>query len=156
MTMKTGLVEKNRKTIAENLSRFLAGTFTLYLKTHFFHWNVTGAQFISLHELFEKQYNELFLAADVIAERIRSLGFPAPGTYAQFEKLSAVKETVKIPKAAEMIQDLLNDHETLTREARDFFGMVDDAEDEATADLLTERIEAHEKAAWMLRSLLEK
>lgn len=150
-----GLTEKDRHGIADGLSRLLASTFTLYLKTHYFHWNVTGMQFVSLHELFDKQYNELFLAVDVIAERIRALGFPAPGTYTAYQKLSLVQEAKNIPKAQGMIQELLNDHETITRNARELFELAEKAGDEATLDLITDRLDEHEKNAWMLRSLLE-
>lgn len=150
-----GLNEKNRTAIANGLSGLLASTFTLYLKTHYFHWNVTGAQFVSLHELFEKQYLELFEAVDIIAERIRALGFPAPGTYTDYAKLSLVKESKAIPKAQEMIHQLLKDQEIIARNARELFEVAEKCKDDASSDLLTERLEAHEKNAWMLRALLE-
>jgi starvation-inducible DNA-binding protein len=150
-----GISEKDRARIAEGLSRLLADTFTLYLKTHNFHWNVTGPTFRTLHLMFEEQYNELWLALDAIAERIRALGFPAPGTYAQYAKLSSIKETTGIPEAKEMVKILVQGHEAVARTAREFFPVVDKNDDEPTADLLTQRMQVHEKTAWMLRSLLE-
>lgn len=150
-----GVNEKDRHGIADGLSRLLASTFTLYLKTHYFHWNVVGMQFVSLHELFDKQYNELFLAVDVIAERIRALGFHAPGTYTEYQKLSLVQEAKSLPPASEMIRELLTDHEIITRNARELFDLAEKAGDEATLDLITDRLDEHEKSAWMLRSLLE-
>lgn len=151
-----GINETDRKEIAEGLSRLLADSYTLYLKTHNFHWNVTGPMFQTLHLLFETQYTELALAVDFIAERIRALGFPAPGTYADYSRLSSIPETMGIPKAEEMIQLLLEGQEAVTRTARSLFPVVDKAADEPTADLLTQRMQLHEKNAWMLRSLLEK
>ncbi|MCM2280958.1 MAG: DNA starvation/stationary phase protection protein [Bdellovibrionaceae bacterium] len=155
MTVNIGISESDRKEIAEGLSRLLADTYTLYLKTHNFHWNVTGPMFQTLHLMFETQYNELALAVDLIAERIRALGFPAPGTYVEFSKLSSIKETVGVPNAHDMIRLLVEAQEAVVRTARSFFSTVDRVSDEATADLLTQRMQLHEKTAWMLRSLLE-
>lgn len=156
MKIDIGIPEKDRKAIAIGLSRLAADNFTLYLKTHFFHWNVTGPMFQTLHLMFETQYNELWLASDAIAERIRALGFPAPGTYEDFSKLTVIKSTKGVPKAVEMIKQLVSGHEATVRTARALFTIVDAANDEATADLLTQRIQIHEKTAWMLRSLLEQ
>ena len=151
-----GIKDKDRKAIAHGLSRLLADTYTLYLKTHNFHWNVTGPMFQTLHLMFETQYNELALAVDLIAERIRALGYPAPGTYSEYAKLSSIKETAGVPKAAKMIELLVEGQEAVTRTARSVFPLVDKVNDEPTADLLTQRMQLHEKNAWMLRSLLEK
>jgi starvation-inducible DNA-binding protein len=156
MKIDIGIDEKDRNEIAAGLGKLLADTYTLYLKTHNFHWNVTGPMFQTLHLMFETQYNELALAVDAIAERIRSLGAPAPGTYAEFVRLSSIKETPGVPKAEEMIRLLVEGQEAVVRTARSLFSVVDKADDEATADLLTQRIQLHEKTAWMLRSLLEK
>ncbi|HEY9811513.1 MAG TPA: Dps family protein [Halomicronema sp.] len=156
MKIDIGIEEKTRSEIAEGLSRLLADTYSLYLKTHNFHWNVTGPMFQTLHLMFETQYNELALAVDLIAERIRALGFPAPGTYSEFSRLSSIKETPGVPKAKEMIRLLVDDHETVARTARSLFPTVDEASDEPSADLLTQRLQVHEKTAWMLRSLLEE
>ena len=150
-----GIPEKERARIAEGLSKLLADTFTLYLTTHNFHWNVKGPMFQTLHLMFEVQYNELWLALDAIAERIRALGFPAPGTYAQYSKLSSIKETQGVPEAKEMIAILVSGQEAVARTARKIFPVVDKSSDEPTADLLTQRMQVHEKTAWMLRSLLE-
>jgi starvation-inducible DNA-binding protein len=155
MNIDIGINEKDRAEIAIGLSKLLADTYSLYLKTHNFHWNVTGPMFQTLHLMFETQYNELALAVDLIAERIRSLGLPAPGTYSEFARLSSIRETSGIPKAEEMIQILVEGQEAIVRTARSIFPVVEDASDEATADLLTQRIQLHEKTAWMLRSLLE-
>ncbi len=149
-----GISEAQRKAIAEGLSRLLADTYTLYLKTHNFHWNVTGPMFNTLHLMFEGQYNELALAVDQIAERIRSLGFHAPGSYAAFAKLSSVPEAEDNPSAEEMIQQLAEGQEIVVRTAREIFPAADEANDEPTADLLTQRMQIHEKTAWMLRSML--
>jgi starvation-inducible DNA-binding protein len=154
-TIDIGIKEESRKQIADGLSRVLADTYTLYLKTHNFHWNVTGPMFQTLHLMFETQYNELALAVDLIAERIRALGYPAPGTYSDYAKLSSIKETAGVPKAEEMIRLLVEGQEAVVRTARSIFPIVDDAHDEPTADLLTQRMQVHEKTAWMLRSLLE-
>jgi starvation-inducible DNA-binding protein len=150
-----GIAEGERRKIAEGLSRLLADTFTLYLTTHNFHWNVKGPMFQTLHVMFEQQYNELWLALDAIAERIRALGFPAPGTYAEYAKLSSIRETTGVPEAKQMISTLVSGHEAVARTARKIFPVVDKASDEPTADLLTQRLQVHEKTAWMLRSLLE-
>lgn len=154
--MDIGIAEKDRKKIAEGLSRLLADTYTLYLKTHYFHWNVTGPMFNTLHLMFEAQYNELALAVDLIAERIRSLDFYAPGTYRDFAKLTSIKESETVPKASDMIRELVSGHEAVVRTARSIFPIVEKASDEASADLLTQRLQLHEKTAWMLRSLLEQ
>jgi starvation-inducible DNA-binding protein len=151
-----GIKDRDRKAIADGLSRLLADTYTLYLKTHNFHWNVTGPMFQTLHLMFETQYNELALAVDQIAERIRALGYPAPGTYADYVKLSSIKETAGVPKAEKMIALLVEGQEAVARTARSVFPVVDKANDEPTADLLTQRMQIHEKNAWMLRSLIEK
>jgi len=156
MDIDIGIEKKDREAIAQGLSRLLADTYTLYLKTHNFHWNVTGPMFQTLHLMFETQYNELALAVDLIAERIRSLGFPAPGTYKQFVDLSSIKETPGVPHATDMISLLVEGQEAVVRTARSVFPLVDNVNDEATADLLTQRMQVHEKTAWMLRSLLEK
>lgn len=149
-----GIDEKDRKEIAAGLSRLLADTYTLYLQTHNFHWNVTGPLFSSLHLMFEQQYTELALAVDVIAERIRALGLPAPGTYAEFVELSSIRETRGTPKAEAMIEILVEGQEAVIRTARSLFPTLDRVHDEPTADLLTQRMQVHEKTAWMLRSLL--
>ncbi len=151
-----GIAPNTRQEIAQGLSRFLADSYTLYLKTHNFHWNVTGPMFQTLHLLFETQYTELALAVDLIAERIRALGFPAPGTYSEYAKLSSIPETPGVPKAKEMIQLLVEGQEAVVKTARSLFPIVDSANDEVTADLLTQRMQIHEKNAWMLRSLLEE
>ena len=156
MNIDIGINEKDRAEIANELSKLLADTYSLYLKTHNFHWNVTGPMFQTLHLMFETQYNELALAVDLVAERIRALGFPAPGTYSEFARLSSIRETSGAPKAEEMIQLLVEDQEAIVRTARSVFPAAEKASDEATADLLTQRIQLHEKTAWMLRSLLEK
>jgi starvation-inducible DNA-binding protein len=150
-----GIDAKDREAIVAGLSRLLADTYTLYLKTHNFHWNVTGPMFQTLHLMFEGQYTELALAVDAIAERIRSLGFPAPGTYSDYAKLTSIPETTGVPKAQEMIRLLVEGQESVVRTARSIFAVVDKAHDEPTADLLTQRMQVHEKSAWMLRSLLE-
>ena len=155
MTIDIGIARKDRESIARNLSKLLADTYSLYLKTHNFHWNVTGPMFNTLHLMFETQYNELWLANDQIAERIRSLGYPAPGTYAEYVKLASIKETPGQPKADEMVRLLVEGNEAVVRTARTVFPAVDKAGDEPTADLLTQRMQIHEKNAWMLRSLLE-
>jgi starvation-inducible DNA-binding protein len=150
-----GLSDSERAAIAEGLSRVLADTYTLYLKTHNFHWNVTGPMFRSLHLMFEEEYMELAAAVDLLAERIRALGKFAPGSYAQFGKLASLDEAPDAPpEAMEMVRQLAEDHEAVARTAREVFPTADDADDEATADLLTQRLQAHEKMAWMLRSVL--
>ncbi|MDR0673929.1 MAG: DNA starvation/stationary phase protection protein [Zoogloeaceae bacterium] len=149
-----GIREQDRAKIAAGLSSLLADTYTLYLKTHNFHWNVVGPMFNTLHLMFETQYNELALAVDLVAERIRALGHPAPGSFGEFAKLTAIPETKGVPKAEEMVALLVAGHETVARTARKLFPAVDAANDEPTADLLTQRMQEHEKTAWMLRSLL--
>ena len=151
-----GIPEASRQEIAEGLSRLLADTYSLYLKTHNFHWNVTGPMFQTLHLMFETQYTELALAVDLIAERIRALGFPAPGTYSAYAKLSSIEETPGVPKAQDMIRLLVEGQESVARTARSIFPIADQVNDEPTADLLTQRLQVHEKTAWMLRSLLEE
>ena len=149
-----GMADGQRVAIANGLARLLADTYTLYLKTHNFHWNVTGPQFNSLHLMFETQYNELALAVDLIAERIRALGEPAPGSYSAFAKLSSIKEADGVPKADEMVRILAEDQLAVVRTARAVFPLADAARDEPTADLLTQRMQVHEKTAWMLRANL--
>ncbi len=155
MKIDIGIEASKRKQIAAGLSRVLADTYTLYLKTHNFHWNVTGRMFQTLHLMFETQYNELALAVDLVAERIRALGLPAPGSYRKFSELSAIKEDDGVPKADTMIRRLVEGHETVARTAREVFRAAEDANDQPTCDLLTQRMQVHEKTAWMLRSLLE-
>ncbi len=151
-----GISEKDRGAIAEGLSRLLADTYTLYLTTHNFHWNVTGPMFNTLHLMFMTQYTELWNAVDPVAERIRSLGHSAPGSYAQFSSLASIKDAPAIPpKALEMVRILVDGHEAVARTARSIFPLADKAHDEPTADLLTQRLTVHEQTAWMLRSLLE-
>ena len=156
MAIDIGISEEDRKSIVDGLSRLLSDTYVLYLKTHNFHWNVTGPMFRTLHLMFEEQYNELALAVDSIAERIRALGYPAPGTYKQFVKLATIKEVEGVPNATEMVRHLVAAQEATARTARKLFPVVDAANDQPTADLLTQRLEVHEKTAWMLRSLLEE
>ncbi|MCG8378178.1 MAG: DNA starvation/stationary phase protection protein [Proteobacteria bacterium] len=155
MEINIGITEEQREKIAEGLSRLLADSYTLYLKTHNFHWNVTGPMFTTLHTLFETHYTELAMAVDEIAERIRALGMPAPGSYKQFAELSAIEEETGTPNAEDMIKQLIEGQETVVRTARSVFPLVDEANDEPSADLLTQRMQIHEKNAWMLRSLLE-
>ena len=155
MAVNIGIAEEERRAIAEGLSKLLADTYTLYLKTHNFHWNVTGPMFQTLHLMFEQQYTELSTAVDVIAERIRALGFPAPATYSEFARLSSIGEENGVPPADRMIRALVEGQEAVVRTARSIFPVVDRAHDEPTADLLTQRMQVHEKTAWMLRSLLE-
>ncbi|AUH52768.1 DNA starvation/stationary phase protection protein [Chromobacterium sp. ATCC 53434] len=154
--MDIGINEQDRQRIAEGLSRLLADSYTLYLKTHNFHWNVTGPMFNTLHLMFETQYNELSLAVDAVAERIRALGHYAPGSYADYARLTSIAEANGVPKAEDMIRQLVDGHETVCRTARSIFEVVDHAGDEPSADLLTQRLQVHEKTAWMLRSMLEK
>jgi starvation-inducible DNA-binding protein len=151
-----GISEKDRSEIVKGLSRLLADTYTLYITTHNFHWNVTGPQFNTLHTMFMTQYTELWNAVDPIAERIRALGFPAPGSYAAYAELSAIPDAPATPpKAREMIEILVKGHETVARTAREVFEIVEKANDQPSADLLTQRLDIHEKTAWMLRVLLE-
>lgn len=154
-TIDIGIDEASRAEIAEGLSRLLADTYTLYLKTHNYHWNVVGPMFNTLHLMFETQYNELALAVDQIAERIRALGVPAPGTYREFAKLSSVPEDTDAPDATEMLRRLVEGQETVARTARSVFPIAEKANDQPTADLLTQRMQVHEKTAWMLRSMLQ-
>jgi starvation-inducible DNA-binding protein len=154
MKIDIGIGAEDRKAIAEGLSRLLADTYTLYLKTHNFHWNVEGPLFNTLHLMFEQQYTELAKAVDLIAERIRALGFPAPGSYSAFSRLASVKEAGDVvPEAPEMIRQLARDQEQVAKTAREIFPIVEKAGDEPTADLLTQRMQIHEKTAWMLRSM---
>jgi starvation-inducible DNA-binding protein len=155
MQINIGIATNERQEIARALSRVLADTYTLYLKTHNFHWNVTGPMFQTLHLMFETQYNELALAVDLVAERIRALGVSAPGTYKKFAELSAIDEDEGVPNAEEMIRLLVQGHETAARTAREAFRPAEGASDQPTCDLLTQRMQMHEKTAWMLRSLLE-
>lgn len=150
-----GIKAEDRQKVAKGLSAFLADSYTLYLMTHNFHWNVTGPHFNSLHLMFMAQYTEQWAALDLIAERIRALGHPAPGTYHQFSQLASIKEVEGIPKAMAMVQHLVEANEATARTARKLFKEVEAANDQPTADLLTQRLEVHEKTAWMLRSLLE-
>ncbi len=152
-----GISDQQRKEIAQGLSKLLADTYTLYLTTHNFHWNVTGPMFNTLHSMFMTQYTELWNAVDPIAERIRALGFPAPGSYAQFAKLSSLTDVPESPpKAMQMVQILVKGNEAVARTAREVFALVSAADDQPSADLLTQRMDIHEKTAWMLRSLLEE
>ena len=155
MAIDIGISEEDRKSIVEGLSRLLSDTYVLYLKTHNFHWNVSGPMFRTLHLMFEEQYNELALAVDSIAERIRALGFPAPGTYSTYARLSSIKEEEGVPCAEDMIKQLVQGQEAVVRTARGIFPLLDKVSDEPTADLLTQRMQVHEKTAWMLRALLD-
>ncbi len=150
-----GIPKAQRKLLADGLSRLLADEYTLYLKTHNFHWNVTGPMFNTLHLMFEGQYTELATAVDVIAERIRALGEPAPGSYQAFGKLSSIAEANGVPNAKEMIRQLVVGQEAVVKTARSIVPVAESANDEPTLDLLTQRMQIHEKNAWMLRSLLE-
>ena len=154
MDIDIGINKKDRTKIADGLSHLLADSYTLYLTTHNFHWNVTGPMFNTLHLMFEAQYTELALAVDLIAERIRALGVAAPGTYAAFAGLTRIKEPEGVPSAEEMIRQLVKGQEAVVKTARELMPVVDKAGDEPTADLLTQRMQVHEKTAWMLRSLL--
>jgi starvation-inducible DNA-binding protein len=156
MTINIGISESDRKKIADGLSKFLADSYTLYLMTHNFHWNVTGPQFNTLHTMFMTQYTEQWTALDMIAERIRALGHPAPGTYKEFVKLSSIKEVEGKPKALEMVRHLVRAQEAPAKTARSLFPIIEKANDQPSADLLTQRIDIHEKTAWMLRSMLEE
>jgi len=150
-----GISAKDREVIADGLSHLLADSYTLYLQSHNFHWNVTGPMFQTLHVLFMEHYTEIWNALDLIAERIRSLGLPAPGTYKQFNKLASIKEVDGVPNAAEMLRILVAGQEAVARTARKAFTAAEAANDQPTCDLLTQRLQVHEKNAWMLRSLLE-
>ncbi len=151
-----GIKTADREKIVEGLSALLADSYTLYLMTHNFHWNVKGPQFNSLHNMFMTQYTEQWTALDELAERIRALGYPAPGTYKEFVKLASIKEVEGVPAADDMIRHLVAAQEATARTARKLFPVVEDAHDQPTADLITRRLEVHEKTAWMLRSLLEE
>ena len=154
MKIDIGIPEDKRVAIADGLSSLLADTYTLYLKTHNYHWNVTGPMFQTLHLMFEQQYTELATAVDEIAERIRTLGVYAPGTYKAYSRLSAIEEEDEVPSAEDMIRNLVAAHETVVKTARSVFPVAEAADDEPTADLLTQRMQVSEKTAWMLRSLL--
>ena len=154
-SISIGISDDDREKIARGLSALLADSYTLYLMTHNFHWNVTGPQFNSLHMMFMDQYTEQWNALDIIAERIRALGHPAPGTYKEFVKLASIKEIEGVPKSEDMVRHLVAAQEATARTARKLFDLVNAANDQPTADLLTQRLEVHEKTAWMLRSLLE-
>lgn len=154
MPIEIGIPEAQRKEIADGLSRLLADSYTLYLKTHNFHWNVKGPMFFTLHALFEEHYTELAAAVDEIAERIRALGSPAPGSFQQFNELSSITEETGLPDAEEMIRQLVLGQEAISRTARSVLPVASEADDEPTVDLLTQRMQIHEKNAWMLRSLL--
>ena len=155
-SVNIGISSADRAKIAKGLSKFLADSYTLYLQTHNFHWNVTGPMFNTLHTMFMTQYTEQWAALDLIAERIRALGHPAPGTYAEYARLASVKEVSGVPKAMEMVSLLVDAQEATARTARGLFPIVEKANDQPTADLLTQRLDVHEKTAWMLRSLLEQ
>ncbi|HXD38804.1 MAG TPA: Dps family protein [Rhodanobacter sp.] len=154
MAISIGIAKKDRETVAKHLSKMLADTYSLYLKTHCFHWNVTGPQFNSLHLMFETQYNELWVAADEIAERIRTLDVFAPGSYSAFGKLSSIPEESGVPEWKEMVGQLVDGHEIAAATARDVLKAANAVGDDGTADMVTGRLMAHEKTAWMLRSLL--
>lgn len=156
MEINIGISETDRRKISDGLSRVLADTYTLYLKTHNFHWNVTGPQFNALHNMFMEQYTEMAAAVDEIAERIRALGFPAPGSYKQYAELSSVEEETGVPSAKGMIEQLVIGNETVVNTARQVFPVAEGANDQPTADLLTQRMQIHEKTAWMLRSMVER
>lgn len=151
-----GIDASDREKIVQGLSALLADSYTLYLMTHNFHWNVTGPHFNSLHQMFMTQYTEQWGALDLVAERIRALGFPAPGTYKEFVKLASIKEVEGVPNAKEMVRHLVAAQEATARTARKLFPITEAANDQPTADLLTQRLEVHEKTAWMLRSVLEE
>jgi starvation-inducible DNA-binding protein len=151
-----GISEKDRRSVADGLSRMLADTYTLYLKTHNFHWNVTGPMFQTLHLMFMTQYNEAWMAVDLVAERIRALGYPAPGSYKEFAALTSIKDSSGVPKAKDMIRQLVEGQEAVVRTAREVLPIAEKAGDQPTVDLLSARMEVHEKNAWMLRSLLEE
>ena len=156
MEMDTGISAGQRGAIVQGLSKLLADTYVVYLKTHNFHWNVEGPMFQTLHQMFMEQYTETWNAIDLIAERIRSLGEYAPGTYKEYSKLTRIKETDGVPKAEQMVQLLIEGQEAIVRTARELLPIADEASDEPTLDLLTQRMQVHEKNAWMLRSLLKK
>jgi len=154
--MDTGISSKDRAAIAKGLSRLLADTYVVYLKTHNFHWNVEGPMFQTLHQMFMDQYTEAWNAIDLVAERIRSLGHYAPGTYREYLELARVKETPGVPKAGQMVKLLIEGQEAVVKTAREILPIAEKADDQPTLDLLTQRMQVHEKNAWMLRSLLKK
>ena len=156
MAVNTGISAKDRATIAHGLSKLLADTYVLYLKTHNFHWNVEGPMFQTLHQMFMVQYTETWNAIDLVAERIRSLGHYAPGTYREYLGLARIKETPGVPKAEQMVKLLIEGQEAVVRTARELLPLAERADDQPTLDLLTQRMQIHEKNAWMLRSLLKK
>ena len=156
MEIDIGIADEDRKNIADGLSHLLADTFTLYLKTHNYHWNVTGPMFNTLHLMFMEQYTEMWGAVDAIAERIRALGYPAPGSYSAFARLSSIADESESPNALAMVANLVKGHEAVVRTARRVFEIADKAGDQPTADVATQRLQIHEKTAWMLRSLLER
>lgn len=155
MKIDIGISEKDRKAVVQGLSKLLADTYTLYLKTHNFHWNVEGPMFQTLHVMFMEQYTEMWKALDLIAERIRALGHYAPGSYAEFVKLTSIKESKSTPKANKMIEELIQGHEAVIKTTRGIFKAAESAQDQTTMDVLTQRLDVHEKTAWMLRSLLK-
>jgi len=155
LTINIGISVKDRAAVAGELSKMLADSYTLYLMTHNFHWNVTGPMFNTLHTMFMTQYTEEWTALDAIAERIRALGHYAPGTYAEYSRLSSIQEPKTVPDAMEMVQLLVEGNESVAKTARAAFAKADQANDQPTADLLTQRLDIHEKNAWMLRSLLQ-
>jgi len=155
MAISIGIAQKDREAVAKQLSKLLADTYSLYLKTHSFHWNVTGPQFNSLHVMFETQYHELWLAADEVAERIRTLDVFAPGSYSQFGKLTSISEEAGVPAWKDMVGQLVDGHETAAATAREVLKVANAAGDDGTADMVTGRLKEHEKTAWMLRSLLK-
>jgi len=152
--IKLGIKESSRQEITEGLSKLLADSYMLYIKTHNYHWNVEGPMFNTLHVMFMDQYTELWNALDLIAERIRALGEYAPGSYKEFARLTSIKESDKVPKAMKMVEELLAGHEIVTQIARGLLAAADEAQDEVTCDLITQRLQVHEKTAWMLRSLM--
>ena len=156
MKIDIGIDEADREKLAGELGKLLADSYTLYLKTHNYHWNVTGPMFQTLHLMFEQHYTELAMAVDQIAERIRSIGHYAPGSYAAFAKLSSIEDAEGVPKATEMVRELVKGHETVVRTARTTLDVASKAGDDDTADLATQRLQVHEKTAWMLRALLEE
>lgn len=156
MQIDIGIPKEKRHEVAKGLSRLLADSYTLYLKTHNYHWNVTGPMFQTLHLMFEQHYTELAMAVDLIAERIRALGVYAPGSYTQFRELATVQEATTVPKATDMVRDLVLGHELVVKTARAVFPSAESAQDQSTMDLLTQRMQLHEKTAWMLRSLVEE
>jgi starvation-inducible DNA-binding protein len=155
MAIHIGIAKEDREKVADKLSKLLADTYSLYLKTHSFHWNITGPQFNSLHNMFETQYNELWTAADEIAERIRILDVFAPGSYSQFGKLTSIKEETGVPDWKDMVAQLVEGHEIAAATSREVIAVADEAGDEGSADMVTGRLKEHEKTAWMLRSLLK-